>query len=118
MITTNSGLQYEDIKLVGGQIVKAGQVIRINYKVALSLDNLINSIQLLDSSENHKDPVVVTVGNGELLKGLDEGVIGMGRGDTRLLILSPNLAFNKRGIPGIVPQNANLFIEINISTKI
>ena len=118
MLITESGLQYEDVKPMGGQVVRLGHTIRINYKVALSLEQLKLSSDLIDSSNMHEDPIVVTLGKGELLKGLEEGIIGMGRGDTRRFILPPHLAFNKRGVPGIIPENATLFIDINVSTKV
>lgn len=117
MITTPSGLQYEDDKNIGGSPIKNGQRIRLNYLVALSLEDLIHSKNLKDASETREEPVIVKVGDGSLLPGIEEGLNGMGKGNTRILIIPPELAFGKRGIPGIIPENATLFVEINISTK-
>jgi FKBP-type peptidyl-prolyl cis-trans isomerase len=117
MITTPSGLKYENDKDIGGSPIKLGQLVRLNYKVALSQEDLIYSKNLIDTSDNREEPVVVKVGAGDMLPGIEEGIIGMGKGDTRLLVIPPELAFGKRGIPGIIPEDATVYVEINISTK-
>jgi FKBP-type peptidyl-prolyl cis-trans isomerase FkpA len=117
MITTNSGLQYEGTKKMGGKLIKKGDLVRLNYKIALTLDDLILSKNLLDKSDSHEDPIIVPMGEGKLLKGVEEGLEGMEIGEARRLIVPPELAFGTRGVPGRVPPNSTLFIEINISTK-
>lgn len=116
MITTPSGLKYEDDKDIGGSPLQTGQRVRINYMVALHMEDIIHSKNLLDSSES-RESVTVKVGDGSLLPGIEEGIRGMRKGVTRRLIIPPELAFGKRGIPGIIPENATLYVEINISTK-
>ncbi|KAA3641004.1 MAG: hypothetical protein DWQ02_01185 [Bacteroidetes bacterium] len=116
MIKTPSGLKYQNDKNIGGAPIKIGQTIRLNYMVALSKEDLIHATNLIDSSEA-RDPILIKVGDGSLLQGLEEGIIGMSKGDTRIFEIPPHLAFGKRGIPGIIPENATLYVEINISTK-
>lgn len=115
MKTTESGLSYEDVKESNGPLVRTGQTLRINYRVALSQSDL-QIANLIDNSEEH-EPIMVRLGGGSLLLGIEEGVQGMRVGGTRLLIIPPHLAFGERGVPGRVPKNATLFVEVNISTK-
>lgn len=115
MIITSSGLQYEDVKTSEGSMIEIGKNVWVKHKVALSLEKLINE-DLLDSHKEH-EPIVVKLGEGKLLKGVEEGLLGMRIGGTRRLIIPPHLAFGERGVPGIVPSNAMIFVEINVSTK-
>lgn len=49
-----------------------------------------------------------------LINGLFYGVEGMRVGGTRTLRISPHLAYGERGVPGIIPENAVLTVEIHI----
>ncbi len=117
MITTESGLKYEDTKKMKGKKISKGDLIRINYKVALKLEDLIHSNDLIDNSDNHEEPIIIAVGVGKLVRGVDEALKGMHVGDTRRIEVPQELGFGERGIPGIIPPNAKLYIELNVSTK-
>jgi FKBP-type peptidyl-prolyl cis-trans isomerase len=110
-----SGLKYDEVKDSNGPVINVGQLVRINYRVALSRADL-EAGNLIDNSEEH-EPLVVRLGEGELLPGVEEGAQGMRLGATRILVIPPELAFGERGVPGRVPKDATLFVEINISTK-
>lgn len=117
MITLEGGIQYEDVKRMGGPIIKLGEVIRINYRMALSLEDLILSRNLIDHSDNYDYPIVAEYLHGDLLAGLEIGINGMEKGGTRRLIIPPEFAFRKRGVPSKVPENAFIYVEVTISTK-
>src|SRR5690348_1305145 len=97
MLKTESGLEYEDVKGIGGAPLKNGQVVRIEYKVALTPDDLVYARNLKDTSEGREDPLIVTIGKTRLLRGVEEGMVGMRKGDTRWLKIPPDLAYGKRG---------------------
>lgn len=117
MITTSTGLRYEDVKEMGGPPIHVGQKILLHYRVAGSLEDLILCRNLLDCHEDHGGPIEVSVGAGELLRGVEEGLQGMQVGGKRRLIIPSDLAFGERGVPGIVAPDMTLFVEIYISTK-
>jgi peptidylprolyl isomerase len=117
MIKAQSGLEYEDVKGIGGAPILHGQILRLEYLVALSIEDLMLKRNLLDSSEERENAIIITFGQTSLLKGVELGIEGMRKGDTRWLKIPPNLAFGKRGIPGIIPPNSTCFVEIYISTK-
>lgn len=120
MISTESGLQYTDIDITDGPEVRKGQKVRLNYRLAFSLESLNrdDDTGIIDSSDRHKSPVIVTVGSEEAIPGLDEALVGMRRGATRRVIIPADLAFGARGIPHIVPPNTTLYIDVNVSTKL
>lgn len=57
--------------------VKKGDIVRIHYSCKLGNGTLI------DSSLEHDEPLQFTVGKGQVIKGLEEAVIGMKTGETR-----------------------------------
>jgi len=56
----------------------------------------------------------IRVNRGQLINGLFYGVEGMRVGGTRRLEIAPHLAYGERGVPGSVPPNAVLIVEITI----
>jgi len=68
-----------------------------------------------DSSRNRATPLGFVVGAGRVIKGWDEGVIGMHEHDAkRLLIIPPQLAYGDKGAGDKVPPNAALVFEIEM----
>ena len=112
-IRTESGLEYEDIKRSDGPSMSIGQVVSLQYDIALSYDDLEKGITL-DSSYTRKQPISFKLGAGEVLLGVDEGVQTMKVGDLRRLIIPSHLAYGERGLPGIIPPNSTLFVDIKV----
>lgn len=114
-----SSLMFQDTKNADGPYVKNGQKIYLNFRMALSMEDLLKK-KLLDEHEDDlsdREPIVITVGAGDVLEGVDEALVGMKVGSSRRLIIPPHLGFGERGIPGIIPKNATLYVEITVTTK-
>src|SRR4029079_12722975 len=75
MITTPSGLEYEDTTVGGGAEAKAGQHVHVHYTGWLYNDGQQGA--KFDSSVDRKDPFAFSLGAGMVIKGWDEGVAGM-----------------------------------------
>ncbi len=118
-IVTESGLKYADTKNADGPIVQQGQWIVLNYRMALSMDRLQNNdfVDEYEDDEEDKEPIIIRVGMGDVLKGVDEGLIGMKIGATRRLIIPSHLAFGSRGVPSIIDKNSTLYVDITVTTK-
>ena len=56
----------------------------------------------------------VRVDRRSLVNGLFYGIDGMRVGGTRRLEIAPHLAYGERGVPGIIPPNAVLTVEITV----
>jgi FKBP-type peptidyl-prolyl cis-trans isomerase len=100
-------LVMDDIVLGEGEEVKAGDTVTVNY-----IGTLEDGSQF-DNSYVKGKPFTFTVGNGEVIKGWDEGLIGMKKGGQRILVIPSELAYGNRAV-GPIPANANLVFAIEL----
>ncbi|MDP3522222.1 MAG: FKBP-type peptidyl-prolyl cis-trans isomerase [Hydrogenophaga sp.] len=112
MITTPSGLQYEDTVTGSGTVAQAGQRVTVHYTGWLYNDGVQGA--KFDSSKDRNDPFVFPLGAGHVIKGWDEGVQGMAIGGTRRLVIPAALGYGARGAGGVIPPNATLLFEVEL----
>ena len=68
-----------------------------------------------DSSEGRVTPFSFMVGAGKVIKGWDEGLVGMKEKNAkRLLIIPPDKGYGERGAGGVIPPNATLVFEVEV----
>jgi FKBP-type peptidyl-prolyl cis-trans isomerase len=107
-VKTDSGLVYWDIRVGNGAMAKEGSHVRVHYTGWLS------SGKKFDSSVDGGKPFDFTIGNGEVIKGWEEGVAGMKVGGKRQLRIPPALAYGAAGYPGAIPANATLIFDVQL----
>ena len=112
MITTASGLQYEDTVVGEGAQATPGQDVTVHYTGWLYKDGEQGA--KFDSSRDRRDPFVFGLGAGMVIKGWDEGVQGMKIGGQRTLIIPPELGYGARGAGGVIPPNATLKFDVEL----
>ena len=112
MITTDSGLQYEDTTVGSGAIAQAGQQVSVHYTGWLYNDSIKGA--KFDSSKDRNDPFGFRLGSGQVIKGWDEGVQGMKVGGARTLVIPPELGYGARGAGGVIPPNATLMFDVEL----
>lgn len=106
-ITTDSGLRYEDkVAGEGETAVVLGNEVTVNYS------GYLTDGTLFDSSVGVQ-PFTFTVGAGRVIKGWEEGLIGMKKGGQRLLEIPGELAYGEQGA-GMIPPNATLIFEVEM----
>jgi FKBP-type peptidyl-prolyl cis-trans isomerase FkpA len=112
MITTPSGLQYEDTVNGSGATAAAGNKVAVHYTGWLYANG--NKGAKFDSSKDRGQPFSFPLGAGHVIGGWDEGVQGMQVGGTRVLVIPPGLGYGARGAGGVIPPNATLMFEVEL----
>ena len=112
MITTLSGLQYEDTVAGSGATAAAGQHVSVHYTGWLYQNEQAG--KKFDSSKDRNEPFAFSLGAGQVIKGWDEGVQGMQVGGTRRLVIPPELGYGARGAGGVIPPNATLLFVVEL----
>ncbi|MDR7149289.1 FKBP-type peptidyl-prolyl cis-trans isomerase FkpA [Hydrogenophaga palleronii] len=112
MITTPSGLQYEDTVVGNGEVAQAGRPVQVHYTGWLYTNGVQGA--KFDSSKDRGQPFEFPLGAGHVIKGWDEGVQGMAVGGTRRLVIPAELGYGARGAGGVIPPNATLLFEVDL----
>ena len=108
MVSTPSGLQYIDLVVGKGEIAKAGDLAVVHYT------GWLKDGTKFDSSKDRNRPFEFPLGAGRVIKGWDEGVVGMKIGGKRKLIIPPQLGYGSRGAGRVIPPNATLTFEVEL----
>ncbi|MFZ3324061.1 MAG: FKBP-type peptidyl-prolyl cis-trans isomerase [Usitatibacter sp.] len=71
--------------------------------------------EMFDTSANRSTPLGFMVGAGRVIKGWDEGIIGMKEDGQRLLVIPPDKGYGEKGTPdGKIPPNSTLVFEVTL----
>ena len=102
-------LVIKDLIVGTGPEAKAGQTVTVNY-----VGVLFKGGKEFDASWKRKEPFTFTLGNGSVIKGWDQGVVGMKVGGRRQLVIPSNLAYGPKGSGSSIPPNATLVFVIDL----
>lgn len=105
---SESGLRWKILVEGFGAEVESGQVARAHYS------GWLEDGTLFDSSLTRGQPFQVPVGQGRVIKGWDEGLVGMKVGEQRLLVIPSELAYGQRGAGGVIPPGATLVFVVEL----
>lgn len=105
--TTPTDLKIEDIKEGTGPAVKSGDTVKIHYTGTLQDGTKF------DSSYDRGEPFETQIGVGQVIKGWDEGVVGMKVGGKRKLIIPPSMGYGDRDM-GSIPPNSTLLFDVEL----
>jgi FKBP-type peptidyl-prolyl cis-trans isomerase FkpA len=102
-------LEVEDAVVGTGRLANAGDTVHVQYTGKLT------NGKKFDSSYDHGgDPFKFTLSKGEVIKGWDQGVVGMKIGGRRRLLIPAELAYGDSGAGGVIPPGAALVFDIDL----
>jgi len=107
MITTDSGLQYVITHKTNGEIAQTGDKVIVHYTGKLA------NGEVFDSSITRGQPFSFNLGEGQVIKGWDEGFSLIKVGEKATLKIPPELAYGPRANGGI-PANSTLIFDIEL----
>lgn len=110
-IPNDFGLFMYDTKAGTGAEAKAGDVVAVHYRGALPDGTPF------DNSYDRGEPLTFTLGAGEVIKGWDEGIVGMMVGGERTMIIPPAMGYGEEGAGPIPPNSALMFDVALISVN-
>ena len=109
-------MQKIDLAPGNGPEIKSGQNALVNYTGWLyDASAPENKGKKFDSSVDRNEPFEFPVGAGMVIKGWDEGVVGMKVGGKRRLIIPPDMGYGSRGAGGgLIPPGATLVFDVEL----
>jgi FKBP-type peptidyl-prolyl cis-trans isomerase len=110
-----SSMQTAELKAGTGEGITAGKVAVVNYTGWLyDASATDHKGKQFDSSRNGGQPFRFPLGAGQVIKGWDQGVAGMKVGESRRLVIPPELAYGESGAGGVIPPGATLVFDIEL----
>ncbi len=103
-----SGLYTHDDTVGTGPLATAGKTVQVHYTGWLADGDKF------DSSLDRGEPIAFTLGQGEVIRGWDEGIAGMKVGGARTLVIPGELGYGARGAPPDIPPNSVLVFRVKL----
>lgn len=108
-------LQIIERQIGNGDEAASGKLVKVHYSGWL-FDAKASDYKgkKFDSSVDRGQAFAFPLGAGGVIRGWEEGVIGMKVGGQRTLIIPPHMAYGKRGAGGVIPPDATLVFDIEL----
>ena len=112
--TGSAPYSQTDLRVGTGAEATVGRRATVNYTLWLYDSGRAENKGTLVESSVGRQPFVFTLGAGQVIRGWDQGVVGMRVGGSRRLVLPPELAYGAAGSPPAIPRNATLVFDIDL----
>ena len=96
------------------EVVGTGAEAASGQRVSVHYTGTLTNGQKFDSSRDRGRPFSFNLGRGEVIKGWDQGVVGMKIGGKRKLTIPADLAYGARGFPPGIPPNSTLVVDVEL----
>lgn len=107
--TPPTTLYQKDVIEGTGATAAAGQQVSVQY-VGVSF----STKKEFDASWGRGQPFQFVLGGGQVIKGWDQGVVGMKTGGRRLLVIPPDLGYGAAGAGGVIGPNETLVFVVDL----
>jgi FKBP-type peptidyl-prolyl cis-trans isomerase len=102
-------VEIKDDKIGEGPEAKKGDTLEVHYTGTLKDGTKFDS-----SKDPGRKPLEFKLGAGQVIKGWDEGMVGMKVGGQRTLVIPPELGYGARGAGDKIPPNAELIFKVEL----
>ena len=93
-----------------GIVAEAGNSVTVNYIGALTNGTIFDA-----SANRGSDGFTFNLGAGQVIKGWDQGIVGMKEGGKRILVIPASLAYGDQAVGGgVIPANSTLIFEVEL----
>lgn len=106
--TSPSGIRFVDLRTGDGAPAIHGSKVWVHYVAS------VEGEAPFDSSYDRGNPLVFTIGAGEVVPGWEEGMLGMFVGGRRDMTLPPETAYGSEGLADMVPPDARIRLEVEL----
>ena len=96
---------------VSSKTAQAGDIVSVNYTGRLEDGTVFDSN--IDPQFGHMEPFEFPLGVGQVIKGWDEGIVGMKVGEKKTLIVPPEKGYGENAV-GPIPPNSTLIFDVEI----
>ena len=101
-------LKIEPLNEANGPTVPKGATVKVHYTGKLE-DGTV-----FDSSIPRKEPLEFKVGVGQVIRGWDEGICSLTKGQKAVITCPPEYAYGAQGAGDVIPPNATLIFEVEV----
>jgi FKBP-type peptidyl-prolyl cis-trans isomerase FkpA len=110
-----NSMQSVELKAGAGEGISAGKIAVVQYTGWLyEASAPDHKGKQFDSSRTHGQPFRFPLGTGQVIKGWDQGVLGMKVGESRRLTIPADLAYGDGGAGDVIPPGATLVFDIDL----
>ena len=109
--TAVTQLTVVDLALGTGAVANAGNRITVSYSGFL-FD--ANGVETKGRQFDSSSAFTFTLGTGQVIKGWDQGLIGMRVGGQRRLIIPPSLGYGNQPVGNTIPANSTLVFDVRL----
>ena len=110
-----TSLQTTILKPGTGAAIGGGQIAVVQYTGWLyEAGAADHKGKQFDSSRDRREPFKFPLDTGSVIKGWDQGVVGMKVGESRRLVIPPELAYGDAGAGGVIPPGATLVFDVEL----
>lgn len=106
-LSMTSQLGIQDVAIGGGAVAESGKRVVVHYTGRFS------DGRIFDSSSNRNEPFQFILGNGDVIRGWDEGIQGMRVGGKRILTVPPDYGYGMQDY-GPIPGGSTLIFEVEL----
>jgi hypothetical protein len=94
------------------QPITNGDAVMIRYTGWLEADSKLGGV--FDSNTDKGKPFRMILGAGKVIKGWEQGLLGMKKEGRRVLVIPPSLGYGVNGAPPVIPPNSILIFDVEL----